>query len=223
MCSNIQSFKTLIFYPSKPAANSLVPTSMSLHSKQMQQRENRNNNNPQPLGICQRLLNFIMNILTAQGLPRVTNPPASQSIPVPVEGSSAFREERDNHPENSNSEIRVDFRHTKGLEHHAAKNDNAIVNGKKGGFRSVEIGIVRPTRNAEIDSRGQQGMRKEKNNNKDKSTVAAAAAGEPKDTPMMPPFDFLENDINGKTDEFIRRRKMDFLRRNPTFDLPKSS
>ncbi|KAG5567619.1 hypothetical protein RHGRI_002981 [Rhododendron griersonianum] len=121
---------------------------MSLHSKQMQQRENRNSNNPQPLGICQRLLNFIMNILTAQGLPRLTNPPASQSIPVPVEGSSAFWEEHDYHPENSNSEIRVDFRHTNGLEHHAAKNDNAIVNGEKGGFRPVEIGIVRPTRNA---------------------------------------------------------------------------
>ncbi|KAI8574578.1 hypothetical protein RHMOL_Rhmol01G0365300 [Rhododendron molle] len=219
---------------------------MSFHSKQMQDRENRNINNAQPLGICKRLLNFIMNILTAQGLPHLTNPPASQSIPVPVEGSSAFREEHDYHPENSNSEIRVDFRHTNELEHHAAKNDNAIVKGKKGGFRSVEIGIVRPTRNVEIDSRGQvngqelnsittggsraklptevvsindRGREKEKNNNKDKST----AAGEAEDTPMMPPFDFLENDINGRADEFIRRRKMDFLRRNPTLDLPKSN
>ncbi|KAI8574586.1 hypothetical protein RHMOL_Rhmol01G0366000 [Rhododendron molle] len=163
----------------------------------------------------------------------------------PPIGSSAFREEPDYHPENSNSEIRVDFRHTNGLEHHVAKNDNAIVNGEKGGFRPVEIGIVRPTRNAEIDSRGQvtgqelnsittggsraklptkvasindRGGEKEKNNNKDKSTVAEA-----KDTPMMPPFDFLENDINGRADEFIRRRKMDFLRRNPTLDLPKSN
>ncbi|KAI8574579.1 hypothetical protein RHMOL_Rhmol01G0365400 [Rhododendron molle] len=108
--------------------------------------------------------------------------------------------------------------------------------------------LTGPTRNAEIDSRGQvngqelnsittggsratlptkvarindRGGEKEKNNNKDKST--AAAAGEAKDTPMMPPFDFLENDINGRADEFIRQRKMDFLRRNPTLDLPKSN
>lgn len=146
---------------------------------------------------------------------------------MPVEGSSAFREEHNYHPENSNSEIRVDFRHTN--KHHSAKNDNAIVNGEKGRFRQVEIGIVRPTRNAEIDSRGKlptkvtsindRGGETEKNNNKDKSTVA----GEAEDTPMMPPFDFLENDINGRADEFIRKRKMDFSRRNLTLDLPKSN
>ncbi|KAF7152214.1 hypothetical protein RHSIM_Rhsim01G0277100 [Rhododendron simsii] len=209
----------------------------------MQRRENRNNNNPQPLGICQRLLNFITNIIAAQGLPRLTNPPPSQSIPVPVEGPSAFREEPDYHPENSNSEIRVDFRHTNGLENHVAKNGNAIVNGEKGGFRRVEIGIVRPTRNVEIDSQGQvsgkelnpitnggklptkvgsvddRGGEKGKNNNKDKST----ATGEAEDTKVMPPFDFLEDDINGRADEFIRKRKMDFLRRSLTLDLPKSS
>ncbi|KAF7153039.1 hypothetical protein RHSIM_Rhsim01G0277200 [Rhododendron simsii] len=90
-------------------------------------------------------------------------------------------------------------RHTNGLEHHVAKNDNAIVNGEGRFSTSGDWSRGKlPTKVVSINDRVGE---TEKNNNKDKST---AAAGEAKDTPMMPPFDFLETDINGRADEFIR-------------------
>ncbi|KAH7864203.1 hypothetical protein Vadar_027006 [Vaccinium darrowii] len=201
----------------------------------MQQRENKNNNNSEPLGICQRLFNFVMDTLfRARG--RLPNPPAPRSIEVPVEGSSSvFRLEPEYYRENSNSEIRVDFRHANGLDNRVAKNDKAT--GEKGSIRPVEIGIIGPTR---VVSRGQdngrelsqgkasekvegingRGGEKEKNKSKDKNTLTEAAGGEGKEKPMI--IDFLEGDINGRAEQFIKEKKIEFFRRSNTLDQPKS-
>lgn len=175
---------------------------------------------------------------------RLPNPPAPRSIEVPVEGSSSvFRLEPEYLRENSNSEIRVDFRHANGLENRVPKNDKAT--GEKGSIRPVEIGIIGPTR---IVSRGQdngreldsistggsqgktsekvegingRGGEKEKNKKKDKSTLteAAVTGGEAENKPII--LDFLEGDINGRADEFIKRNKIVFSR-STTLDQPKS-
>lgn len=177
---------------------------------------------------------------------RWPNPPAPRSIEVPVEGSSSvFRLKPEYYREHSNSEIRVDFIHATGLENRVAKNDKAIVNGEKGSIRPVENGITRPTRNVSpgqvngrgldsISTGGSQGKtsekvegingrggEREKNKNKDKntSTEAAAERGEAKEKPMR--IDFIEGDINGRADEFIKQNKIVFSRSN-TLDQPKS-
>lgn len=171
------------------------------------------------------------------------NPPAPRSTEVPVEGSSSvFRLEPEYYRENSNSEIRVDFIHANGLENRVAKNDKATVNGEKGSIQQpVENGIIRPTRIVSpgqvngrgldsISTGGSQGKTSEKvegingrggerEKNKNTSTEAAAGGGEAKEKPMI--IDFIEGDINGRADEFIKRNKIVFSR-SSTLDQPKS-
>ncbi|KAK9282057.1 hypothetical protein L1049_004969 [Liquidambar formosana] len=82
----------------------------------MQERDNQ----LQPLGICHRLFNFIMNSLVARGIKRVTlGRPASHGGSTKPDGEESLLSPTGQRKsvEKSSSEIVVEFKHTNGLEY----------------------------------------------------------------------------------------------------------
>ncbi|XP_057509181.1 uncharacterized protein LOC130791878 [Actinidia eriantha] len=168
----------------------------------MQKRDS--NNNLKPLGFCNRLFNFIMDSLLSRALKRVAT--ARESNEVPVEGPSS-------------SEITVEFRH--------AKKDSPLVNGEK------QRGIIRPSLKKEIDivQVGEKELEpKEKVAKKTVTIKESGVEGERnkeeekikrvEETTMKPPgVMFLNNNINEKSDAFIRRKRED-LRRTNSLEQP---
>ena len=166
----------------------------------MQKRDS--NNNLKPLGFCNRLFNFIMDSLLSRALERVTT--ARESNEVPVEGPSS-------------SEITVEFRN--------AKKDSPLVNGEK------QRGIIRPSLKKEI-AIAQVGERelepKEKVAKKTVTIKESGGEGErnkeekikpAEETTTKPSGVVFLNNINEKSDAFIRRKRED-LRRTNSLEQP---
>ncbi|GFZ13641.1 hypothetical protein Acr_23g0020260 [Actinidia rufa] len=168
----------------------------------MQKRDS--NNYVKPLGICSRLFSFIMDTLLARAIKRMTT--ACELNEVPVKGPLS-------------SEITVEFRH--------AKKDSPLVNGEK------QSGIIRPSLKKdialvqvgerELDPKGkvakkmvtikESGGEGERKKKKEKIKQAEEPTVKP------PGLVFLNNNINEKSDAFIRRKR-EALRRDTSLEQP---
>ncbi|XP_057509185.1 uncharacterized protein LOC130791883 [Actinidia eriantha] len=160
-------------------------TSLFKALSQGKMQKRDSNNNLKPLGFCNRLFNFIMDSLLSRALKRVTM--ARESNEVPVEGPSS-------------SEITVEFRH--------AKKDSPLVNGEK------QRGIIRPSLKKEIAivQVGEKELEPKEKVAKNKEEEKIKRVEE---TTMKPPgVMFLNNNINEKSDAFIRRKREDLSRTN---------
>ena len=174
----------------------------ALSQRKMQKRDS--NNNLKPLGFCNRLFNFIMDSLLARALKHGTT--AHESNEALFEGPSS-------------SEITVEFRH--------AKKDSPLVNGEK------QSGIIRPSlkKDTALVQVGEKELEPKKKVAKKTVTIKESGGeGERKKkkekikqaeepTVKSPGLVFLNNNINEKSDAFIRRKR-EALRRDNSLEQP---
>ncbi|KAA8550909.1 hypothetical protein F0562_002593 [Nyssa sinensis] len=111
--------------------------------------QKKDTNSFQPLGICHKLFNFIMNSIIARGLKRIsTGRPASHdSTELPIQESSRNAEKptktiKSNGGHRASSEIIVEFRHTDGLENWTTvinEEDTPILSGDQTQLQKIPL------------------------------------------------------------------------------------
>ncbi|KAL2535607.1 uncharacterized protein Fot_16998 [Forsythia ovata] len=192
--------------------------------------------NSQPLGICQRFINFVLSILS--------HPVSHKSVEVPIEqgssrnnGKSSIRpSRRSTRPNGSSaaSEIVVEFRHIGASENWKTRVDDFdssihVPNKDASSFRVEEKSDVK-ARDKDLQEQGRSQERNpvshereavdtkgQKNGfrNNDSTNLLAEGTkvnnpnGETKTNPQRPPWPLLSvaSNINEKAEEFIKSKK----------------